>query len=258
MSDLSGKSMDDRQIQEKLKTSGNLPQHIAIIMDGNGRWAKKRGLPRMAGHREGINSVRDIVETCGQLGVKVLTLYTFSLENWRRPRMEVSALMGLLVRTINKEVEDLNRNNVKVQTLGHLDDLPEKARKGMLQAIGKTRNNTGLVLNLALSYGARQEIVEAVKQILDKPPKELTEQTISSHLYTSGLPDPDLLIRTSGEFRISNFLLWQLAYTEIVVTDVLWPDFRRKELYKAIIDYQSRERRFGLISEQIRNQNSVE
>jgi undecaprenyl diphosphate synthase len=258
MSDLSGKSMNDRQIQEKLKTSGNLPQHIAIIMDGNGRWAKKRGLPRMAGHREGINSVRDIVEVCGQLDVKVLTLYTFSLENWRRPRMEVSALMGLLVRTINKEVEDLNRNNVKVQTIGHLDDLPEKARKGMLQAIEKTQNNTGLILNLALSYGARQEIVEAVKKILDKPPKELTEQTISSLLYTSGLPDPDLLIRTSGEFRISNFLLWQLAYTEIVVTDVLWPDFRRKELYKAIIDYQSRERRFGLISEQIRNQNSVE
>lgn len=258
MSDLSGKSMDDRQIQEKLKTSGNMPQHIAIIMDGNGRWAKKRGLPRMAGHREGINSVRDIVEVCGQLGVKVLTLYTFSLENWRRPRMEVSALMGLLVRTINREVEDLNRNNVKVQTIGHLDDMPEKARKGMLQAIDKTQNNTGLILNLALSYGARQEIVEAVKQLLDNPPKELTEEIISSHLYTSGLPDPDLLIRTSGEFRISNFLLWQLAYTEIVVTNAFWPDFRRKELYKAIIDYQSRERRFGLISEQIRNKDTLE
>ncbi len=258
MSDLSGKSMDDRQIQEKLKTSGNMPQHIAIIMDGNGRWAKKRGLPRMAGHREGINSVRDIVEVCGQLGVKVLTLYTFSLENWRRPRIEVSALMGLLVRTINREVEDLHQKNVKVQTIGHLDDLPEKARKGMLQAIDKTRNNTGLILNLALSYGARQEIVEAVKQLLDNPPKNLTEQTISSRLYTSGLPDPDLLIRTSGEFRISNFLLWQLAYTEIVVTDAFWPDFRRKELYKAIIDYQSRERRFGLISEQIRNKDTLE
>ncbi len=166
--------------------------------------------------------------------------------------------MGLLVRTINREVEDLNRNNVKVQTIGHLDDMPEKARTGMLQAIDKTQNNTGLILNLALSYGARQEIVEAVKQLLDNPPKKLTEEIISSHLYTSGLPDPDLLIRTSGEFRISNFLLWQLAYTEIVVTDVLWPDFRRKELYKAIIDYQSRERRFGLISEQIRNKDTLE
>ena len=258
MKDLSGKSIDDRQIQEHLKASGKLPRHIAIIMDGNGRWAKKRGLPRMAGHREGINSVRDMVEVCGQLGVKVLTLYTFSLENWRRPRLEVSALMGLLVRTINREVEDLNRNNVQVRTIGHLDDLPEKARKGMLQAIEKTKNNNGLILNLALSYGARQEILKAVKQILDNPPRELTEQTISSHLYTAGLPDPDLLIRTSGEFRISNFLLWQLAYTEIVVTNVLWPDFRRKELYKAIIDFQSRERRFGLISEQIRNEDTLE
>jgi len=244
--------MDDRQIQEKLKASGNLPRHIAIIMDGNGRWAKKRGLPRMAGHREGINSVRDIVEVCGQLGVEVLTLYTFSLENWRRPRPEVSALMSLLVGTINKEVDDLHRNNVQVRTIGHLEDLPSQARKGMLRAIEKTKQNTGLILNLALSYGGRKEILEAVQHIVKSPPQEITEETISSHLYTAGLPDPDLLIRTSGEFRISNFLLWQLAYTEIFVTDILWPDFRRQELYRAIDDYQSRERRFGLISEQIK------
>ena len=244
--------MDDRQQQEKLKASGNLPRHIAIIMDGNGRWAKKRGLPRMAGHREGINSVRDIVEVCGQLGVEVLTLYTFSLENWRRPRPEVSALMSLLVGTINKEVDDLHRNNVQVRTIGHLEDLPSQARNGMLRAIEKTKQNTGLILNLALSYGGRKEILEAVQKIVQSPPQEITEETISSHLYTSGLPDPDLLIRTSGEFRISNFLLWQLAYTEIFVTDVLWPDFRRQELYRAIDDYQSRERRFGLISEQIK------
>jgi undecaprenyl diphosphate synthase len=244
--------MNDQEKQEKLKASGNLPQHIAIIMDGNGRWAKKRGLPRLAGHREGINSVRDIVEACGQLGIKVLTLYTFSLENWRRPKFEVSALMSLLVRTINKEVEDLQRNNVQVRTIGHLDDLPQIAQKGMLRAIEKTKNNTGLILNLALSYGGRQELLEAIKKILDNSPKDLTEETISSYLYTAGLPDPDLLIRTSGEFRISNFLLWQLAYTEIYVTDVLWPDFRREDLYHAIDVYQSRERRFGLISEQIR------
>jgi len=244
--------MDDRQLQEKLKASGNLPRHIAIIMDGNGRWAKKRGLPRMAGHREGINSVRDMVEVCGQLGVEVLTLYTFSLENWRRPRPEVSALMSLLVGTINKEVDDLHRNNVQVRTIGHLEDLPSQARNGMLRAIKKTKRNTGLILNLALSYGSRKEILEAVQKIVQSPPQEITEETISSHLYTSGLPDPDLLIRTSGEFRISNFLLWQLAYTEIFVTDILWPDFRRQELYRAIDDYQSRERRFGLISEQIK------
>jgi undecaprenyl diphosphate synthase len=244
--------MDDKEKQEKLKASGNLPKHIAIIMDGNGRWAKKRGLPRMAGHREGINSVRDIVEACGQLGIKVLTLYTFSLENWRRPKFEVSALMGLLVKTINKEVEDLHRNNVQVRTIGHLNDLPSIAQKGMLQAIDRTKANTGLILNLALSYGGRQEILEAVKRIVDDPPKEITEDLVSSYLSTTGLPDPDLLIRTSGEFRISNFLLWQLAYTEIYVTDVLWPDFRREDLYHAIDEYQSRERRFGLISEQIR------
>jgi undecaprenyl diphosphate synthase len=244
--------MDDREIQERLKASGKLPRHIAIIMDGNGRWAKKRGLHRLAGHQEGINSVRDIVEACGQLGINVLTLYTFSLENWRRPRIEVSALMGLLVRTINKEVDDLHRNNVQVRTIGHLDDLPSIARDGMLRAIEITKSNTGLILNLALSYGGRQEMLEAVERIISDPPKELTEEVFSSYLNTAGLPDPDLLIRTSGEFRVSNFLLWQMAYTELYVTDVLWPDFRRQELYRAIDVYQSRERRFGLTSEQIK------
>jgi undecaprenyl diphosphate synthase len=235
----------DIQIQQRLKKGGEIPKHIAIIMDGNGRWAKRRGLPRLAGHREGIRSVRDLVEACGQLGVKVLTLYTFSRENWKRPRREVTALMRLLLRTIEREVDDLVTKNVQLRAIGRLDDLPEVSREAFLRAVQRTAANTGLILNLALSYGGRQEILDAVAAYMKHPSLPLTEQTFEDHLYTAGLPDPDLLIRTSGELRISNFLLWQLAYTELYITDVLWPDFRRRELYNAIESYQKRERRFG-------------
>lgn len=228
-----------------------IPQHIAIIMDGNGRWARQRNLPRIAGHREGINSVREIVRVCGELGVKVLTLYTFSSENWRRPRSEVSALMRLLLVTINREVRDLDNNNVRLTVIGRIQDLPEAPRKGILKGIENLKNNTGLNLNLALSYGGRQEILDAVNSLCKSGAREVTAEEFSQHLYTAGLPDPDLLIRTSGELRLSNFLLWQLAYTEIYVTDVLWPDFRREELLKAVQAYQGRERRFGRVSEQL-------
>lgn len=249
--------MQAREEEKILKKQGNLPHHIAIIMDGNGRWAKQRGLPRIAGHREGVKSVRDIVEACGDLGIEVLTLYTFSTENWRRPQKEVSALMQLLLQTLRKEIHDLVKNNVQLMAIGNLDKLPKTARIGMLEGIEATKANTGLKLNLALNYGSREEIISAVKNIaLDVQEGKAKSQDIdgrmmSRYLYTHGLPDPDLLIRTSGEFRISNFLLWQLAYTEIYITDVLWPDFRRKNLYNAIKDYQSRERRFGKVSEQI-------
>lgn len=235
----------------------HLPNHVAIIMDGNGRWAKKRNLPRIAGHRGGIAAVRDIVEVCGELGIEVLTLYTFSTENWRRPRDEVSALMKLLLRTLRNEIDELVQNNVRLMAVGDIRSLPENARQGILWGIEETKQNSGLILNLALSYGGREEIITAVQQIAEEvqqgklKPEAIDEETIHHHLYTSSLPDPDLLIRTSGEFRISNFLLWQLAYTEIYITDVLWPDFRRKDLYKAIEDYQRRERRFGKVSEQL-------
>lgn len=235
----------DAEKQRRLKESGEIPRHIAVIMDGNGRWAKKWGLPRVAGHREGINSVRDIVGACGELGVKVLTLYTFSRENWRRPRREVTALMRLLLRTIEREVDDLVAKNVQLRAIGRLDDLPAAPRAAFQKAVEKTASNTGLILNLALSYSGRQEILDAVAAHLKKAAAPLTEEAFGHYLYTAGLPDPDLLIRTSGEFRISNFLLWQLAYTELHVTDVLWPDFRRRELYQAIADYQKRERRYG-------------
>ncbi len=248
----------DKKIQDRLKQTGNLPRHIAIIMDGNGRWAKRRGLPRVAGHREGINSVRDIVEACGQLGIEVLTLYTFSLENWKRPKEEVSYLMTLLVRTIKREISDLQKNNVRLMIIGHTEDLPDLTRKSLEDGVEKTKNNTGLKLVLALSYGGRREILDAVQKIGEKiargeiSPADIDETLFSQNLYTAGLPDPDLLIRTSGELRVSNFLLWQMAYTEMYITDVFWPDFRRKELYEAISVYQKRERRFGLVSEQVR------
>jgi len=241
----------------KLKKSGNLPRHIAIIMDGNGRWAKKRGLPRVAGHHEGVNSVREIVETCGELEIQVLTLYTFSTENWRRPKAEVSALMKLLIQTLRKEIDELAEKNVKLIVSGNLDRMPQDVGEGIREGIQKTKGNTGLILNMALNYGGREEIVHAVRLIADKvkqgslDPKEIEQNTIQEHLYTADLPDPDLLIRTSREFRISNFLLWQLAYTEIYITDVLWPDFRGKDLFKAINEYQKRERRFGKVSDQL-------
>ncbi|MCI0697515.1 isoprenyl transferase [candidate division KSB1 bacterium] len=249
--------LEEKQFEERLRRGGKLPEHVAIIMDGNGRWAKKRVLSRVEGHREGINSVREIVRACGELGIGYLTLYTFSKENWRRPKGEVSALMALLIKTIRAEVAELQRNNVRLMTIGRLEDLPFLAREGMERGRRVLRRNTGLTLNLALSYSSRQEMVEAMRRIAIEvkagrlQPEDIDELTISSHLYTASIPDPDLLIRTSGELRLSNFLLWQLAYTEIYVTDVLWPDFRRKEFYQALLTYQQRERRFGRVSEQL-------
>lgn len=249
--------MDEERL-EKVKQKGNFPRHIAIIMDGNGRWAKKQGLPRVAGHREGIQSVRTVVELCTRLGIEVLTLYTFSTENWRRPREEVSALMGLLVETLRKEIKKLVKNNIRFTVIGNMDRLPVEIQQSVQEAIQMTQNNTGLILNLALSYGSREEIVHAVKSIAEKvkqrqlQPEDISQEIIQAHLYTAELPDPDLLIRTSGESRVSNFLLWQLAYTEIYITDVLWPDFRENEFFLAIEDYQRRERRFGKVSEQLK------
>ena len=247
----------DKLLQNELKSSGTLPEHIAVIMDGNGRWAKSRGLPRVAGHSEGINSVKDIVEACGQLGIGHLTLYTFSLENWQRPKREVSALMKLLFRTIRRELKDLMDNEVRISTLGNLDDLPSAAANEMRIAIEDTSANKGLKLHLALSYGSRREIIGAVKKIVEAVESDeldisdLDEKKFSDFLLTNDTPDPDLLIRTSGEARISNFLLWQLAYTELYITDTLWPEFRREQLYEALSDYQRRERRYGKVSEQI-------
>ena len=235
----------------------NIPKHIAIIMDGNGRWAKERGLPRIAGHKEGINSVREITRICDDIGVKYLTLYTFSTENWNRPKSEVSGLMNLLLRTIKKEIKELHGNNVKFSTIGNIGSLPKGVEKGLQEGMGLTINNTGLNLVLALNYGSRQEIIEAVKNIVEEVKKGeidsalINEEFFSSYLYTNTYPDPDLLIRTSGELRISNFLLWQCAYTEMYLTDTYWPAFRKKDLFKAIIDFQNRERRFGKTSEQV-------
>jgi len=250
------------KLKEEIKKLDKLPKHVAIIMDGNGRWAKLRNLPRIAGHKEGINSVREVVEAAGEIGIDVLTLYTFSKENWNRPRKEVSFLMSLLPATIKREMNDLMKKNVRINAIGNIDDLPKEPRNSIKNAIEKTKNNTGLNLNLALSYSSRLEIINAVKKIADDVKKgvltidDINEQKFSEYLYTKGVPDPDLLIRTSGELRISNYLLWQIAYTEIYVTKTYWPDFRKKELYKAIIDYMKRERRFGKVSEQISDAKS--
>ena len=236
---------------------GHIPEHIAIIMDGNGRWAKERSLPRVAGHKEGINSVREITRICGEIGVKHLTLYTFSTENWRRPKAEVSALMTLLLKTISVEVRKLHKNNVRFTTIGDLEMLPRSTQKGILDGIEITKNNTGLNLCLALNYGSRQEMVSAVQSIAEKVKNgdldsdEIDETIFSDALSTSEMPDPDLLIRTSGECRLSNFLLWQSAYTEIFMTDIYWPVFREDALMDAILDFQSRERRYGKVSEQV-------
>jgi len=233
-------------------------------MDGNGRWAKKRRLPRIAGHNAGIDSVREIVEACGEIGIKVLTLFTFSLENWKRPQREVSALMKLLVTTLNREIRELMRKNVRITCIGELDDLPEMTRLSMTEAVEMTKNNTGLTLNLALSYSSRKEIKSAVIKIAEDvlggklSPNQIDENTISRYLQTSALPDPDLIIRTSGEFRISNFLLWQIAYAEIYVTKTLWPDFRKPDLFEAIGNYMKRERRFGMVTEQLYSKSSLQ
>ena len=232
-----------------------LPRHIAIIMDGNGRWARNRGLPRVAGHRSGIQSVRQVVEGSAQLGIPVLTLYAFSVENWKRPRTEVSTLMHLLKEYLNKELDNLNKNNIRFRTLGRTDQLAASVQRELEKGIQKTQANTGMIFNVALNYSGRAEIVDAVNRILRNGAKakaeELNEQEFATYLYTAGLPDPDLLIRTSGELRISNFLLWQIAYAEIWVTDTLWPDFEKRNLYEAIIAFQKRERRYGGIEPQL-------
>ena len=234
-----------------------LPRHIAIIMDGNGRWAKKKALSRISGHIKGVNAVREVVTACRELGIKVLTLYAFSIENWKRPTEEVNALMGLLKEYLQKECEEMVQNNIRLNAIGRIADLPLDVRATLQETRKKTEHCDGMILNLALSYGGRSEILHAVQGIISDfqkgkvKPEAITVQRFSQYLWTRGLPDPDLLIRTSGEFRISNFLLWQIAYTELYVTDTLWPDFDRKELSKAIAAYQSRERRFGLISEQL-------
>ncbi len=234
-----------------------LPRHVAVIMDGNGRWAKKKGNPRIYGHRNAITAVRETVEAAGELGIEFLTLYAFSTENWNRPRTEIDALMSLLVATINNEMQTLLDNNVRLRTIGDFDSLPEQVAIYLSEAIEKTKDNTGLNLIVALSYSSRWEIVEAAKKIaMDAmegklTSKQITSRVFESYLNTAGIPDPELLIRTSGEFRISNYLLWQIAYTELYFTPTLWPDFRREHFYQAIADYQCRERRFGKISEQI-------
>ena len=230
-----------------------IPEHIAIIMDGNGRWARAKTLPRIAGHKQGVKAVRNITEICGELGVKYLTLYTFSEENWNRPQMEVSALMKLLVSSLKREVRDLDKNNVRFTVIGDVSKMDNFVQNELNEAIELTQNNDGLNLNLALSYGGRQEIITAFKRLYSQinSSDEITEALFESHLYTSNIPDPDLLIRTGGEMRVSNFLLWQIAYTEFHITNTFWPAFGRKELLMAISDYQQRERRFGKISEQI-------
>ena len=242
-----------RSRKERILQQGNLPRHIAIIMDGNGRWATRQGLPRITGHYAGRRAVRDVVEGCAEIGIEVLTLYTFSVENWNRPPHEVAALMSFLSRVLKEEREELLRNNVRLGAWGHLEDLPSQVRRELVRTQELLSGNTGLRLFLALSYGGRAEIVDAVRAIArgvqrgEIAPEAIDESTFAAHLYTAGIPCPDLLIRTSGEMRLSNFLLWQLAYSEIYVTDVLWPDFRRAHLEEAIIAYQGRDRRFGRV-----------
>ncbi len=236
----------------------NLPKHLAIIMDGNGRWAKQKGLMRAFGHENGTKSVRITVETCAKLGIENLTLYAFSTENWNRPKLEVDTLMRLLISSLRKELETLQKNNIRLNCIGNIAMLPDTAKKELLAVMEKTKNNTRMTLTLALSYGSREELLNAVKTICDKVKNNiisidaLDESIINQHLYTHNLPDVDLVIRTSGEHRISNFLLWQIAYAEFYFTDVLWPDFKEDDLYEAIISYQKRERRFGKTSEQIK------
>ena len=236
----------------------NLPRHLAIIMDGNGRWAKQKGLLRALGHESGTKAVRETVESCAKLGIQNLTLYAFSTENWNRPKLEVDTLMNLLIKSLKDELKTLQKNEIKLTSIGNLSLLPKSAQNELLEVINKTKENNRMTLTLALSYGSREELVSAIKVISDKvknniiSSETIDETIINQHLYTHNLPDVDLLIRTSGEHRISNFLLWQIAYAELYFTDVLWPDFREENLYEAIISYQKRERRFGKTSEQIK------
>ncbi len=240
-----------------LISTAPIPTHIAIIMDGNGRWAKRKGLPRVLGHRSGVKSVREVTEAAAEIGVRYLTLYTFSTENWSRPADEVSALMSLLVETVRAEIDDLHQNGVRLLTIGDVDALPEPTRRALLEGVEKTQHNTRLTLVLALNYSARWEILRAARTLAAQAavghlqPEAIDAITFESALCTAGVPDPDLLIRTGGETRLSNFLLWQAAYTELYFTPTFWPDFGRIELFEAIADYQQRERRFGRISEQL-------
>jgi undecaprenyl diphosphate synthase len=236
----------------------NLPQHIAIIMDGNGRWAKQQGMMRAFGHENGVKSVREVVTACAKLNIGYLTLYAFSTENWNRPKLEVDALMSILMNSLKKELPTMQKNNIKLNTVGNADMLPSRARRQLFDVIEQTKTNTGMVLTLALSYGSREEIINAVKQIAEKVKHnqlniaDINESVMQGHLYTFNMPDADLVIRTSGEQRISNFLLWQAAYAELYFTEVLWPDFTEADLHMAIASYQKRERRFGKTSEQIK------
>jgi len=234
-----------------------VPNHVAIIMDGNGRWAKGKGMNRVFGHRNALTAIRQVADASSEIGVKFLTLYAFSTENWNRPKLEVDALMSLLISTLKKELPDFQRKNVKVNAIGNLTSLPKNAQKVLTNVIESTKNNTKITLSFALSYGSREEIVNAIKNISKKVVnkelniEEISEKTINNHLYTFNLPDVDLMIRTSGEQRISNYLLWQMAYAELYFTNILWPDYREEHYYDAIIEYQNRERRFGKTSEQI-------
>lgn len=244
-------------LKEKIDLE-RLPRHVAIIMDGNGRWAKKKGKIRVFGHEQGARAVRKTVEGAARLGIQYLTLYAFSTENWGRPQYEVDALMHLLIRSLNKELKTLNNNNIRLKAIGDLASLPANAAKELEKAIAETSGNDGLTLILALSYSARWEITHTIREIArlvaaqTLNPDDITDQTVADHLCTALVPDPELLIRTSGEMRISNFLLWQIAYTELYFTETLWPDFNEEHLYEAILDYQNRERRFGKISEQLK------
>ncbi len=247
----------DLLLIEETKKRGSVPEHIAIIMDGNGRWANAKGLPRAAGHRKGVETVRSMVQTCLNLGVKYLTLYTFSTENWNRPQKEITILMRLMVKSLKKEAKELNENKVKISTIGNIDSLPTVVQKELQSAKDLTKGNNKLVLNLALSYSGRWEIIEATKNIAKDfasgkiSSDDINEELFSKNLSTSDIPDPDLMIRSGGENRISNFLIWQIAYSELYVSKILWPDFNCNNLIEAIQDFQNRERRFGLISEQV-------
>jgi len=235
-----------------------LPKHVAVIMDGNGRWAKQRGYKRIFGHKNGVKAVRSTVEAAGEIGIKYLTLYAFSTENWKRPKVEVNALMSLFISAVKDETENLIKNNVRMKAIGNLKNLPENVQKNLAEIIDTTKNNTGLTLILALSYSSRQEITNAVKSIVKEAvskkisEEDITEEFITKQLYTSDFPDPELLVRTSGEFRISNFLLWQISYSELYFTETLWPDFRKEDFYNAVLSYQKRERRFGKTPDQIK------
>jgi undecaprenyl diphosphate synthase len=257
----STKKREEAKLLEQLDKT-RFPRHIAIIMDGNGRWAQRRHLPRIAGHRAGVSSARQVIESCAKLGIPALTLYAFSMENWRRPQAEIDFLMRLLREYLRKELPEIHRNNIRMLVIGRLDKLPQAVRDDVARAMDLTSGNSGMKLAVALNYGARAEIVDAFNSILEhlknngatSPPVD--EETISGHLYTAGLPDPDLLIRTSGEMRVSNFLLWQIAYAEIYVTETLWPDFTRIRLLEALLDFQKRERRYGGLTAEARRESA--